>query len=67
MEMKRSQAAASQIMKTAGWSSAQFKVYLDLMGGEEQLIKSMLRSLEANEGSDNEPATGSNDKQKPSP
>ena len=61
MEMKRSQATVAQIMKTADWPSAQFKVYLDLMEDEEQVIKSLLRTLDTNDESNDEHATGSND------
>ena len=45
MEMKRAQSTVSEIMRTAGWTSAQFKTYLDLQEDEEAVIRSLMRTL----------------------
>ena len=54
MEIKRSQSTVAQIMKTAGWSSAQFKVYLDLAEDEEAVIGSLMGQLTTNIDSEEE-------------
>ena len=58
MEMKRSNSTVAQIMKTAGWPSAQFKVYLDLTEDKEQAIKSLLRTLDTADESNDDGETG---------
>ena len=56
--MKRPNSTVCQIMKTSGWSSAQFKTYLDLTEDEERVIKSLLRTLDTNYESNDEGDTG---------
>ena len=51
-EMKRSQSTVGEIVKTAGWKTAQFKVYLDLHADEEAVIKSLMRDLDFSDESD---------------
>ena len=45
-EMKRSKSTVGEIMKTAGWRTSQFKVYLDLHADEEAVILSLMRDIE---------------------
>ena len=52
MEMKKSNATVAQIMRTAGWRTAQFKVYLDLHDDEERVIRSLMRDMDHNRDSD---------------
>ena len=54
VEIKRPQSIVAQIMKTAGMSSAQFKVYLDLTGGEEAVIGPLMGQLNLNAESEEE-------------
>ena len=51
-EMKRSKSTVGEIMKTAGWRTSQFKVYLDLHADEEAVILSLMRDLEHSDDSD---------------
>ena len=45
MEMKRAQSTVSEIMRTAGRTSAQFKTYLDLTEDEEEVTRPLMRNL----------------------
>ena len=54
MEMKRAQSTVSEIMRTAGWTSAQFKTYLDLHEDEEAVIQSLMRTIGTAEESGDE-------------
>lgn len=53
-DVKNSQPTASEIMRTAGWAPAQFRVYHDLRQGEEAVISSLMRDLERGDGPDQE-------------
>ena len=46
MEMKQPQSTAAEIMRTAGWTSGQFKTYLDLQADEEDVTLSQMRRLD---------------------
>ena len=46
MEMKRAHPTVSEIMRTAGRTSGQFKTYLDLHEDEEAVILSLMRNLD---------------------
>ena len=54
MEMKRADSTVSEIMRTAGWSSAQFRTYLDLKEDEEAVIASLMRAINTREETDDE-------------
>ena len=54
MEMKRAQSTASEITRTAGWTSAQFKTYLDLHEDEEAATRPLMRTIGATEESADE-------------
>ena len=51
-EMKRSKSTVGEIMKTAGWRTSQFKVYLDLHADEEAVILSLMRDLDLSDDSE---------------
>ena len=54
VEMIRAQSTVSEIMRTAGWSSGQFKTYLDLREDEEAAILSLMRNLDTENESDDD-------------
>ena len=58
MEMKQSRSTVSEIMRTAGWASGEFKTYLDIQADEEEVIRSLMRRMDTGDesnGEDNQP------------